>query len=474
LAQASPVSAISDPVWTTDGILFVTTADGFPQVHRWRESDGITQLTAEPRGARSPAPLPDGRIAFTTLGDDGWELRAVTPVAITSSPPLPTSPAAPAAFDSAPHVATRETGYSAWGSLQPHFWLPVGIDAGRAGSFFGAVTAGADAIGRSVYLAQLMVSTSPRPVRAQGSFFLLNRSLGNPTLDFFISNDWSLVGSDSTGHVVSSEHREGAIGATVVGHRWRRFVSLRVAAEYEGRRFVSVPDTVLSDVCVGCSNRDRVGGSAILSLGSAVAAPLTVSLQDGATALLVYRRKEEQRTGRWLNEVRARGNVYLRLGPRIAFAYPVLALRGAIGTLAGSITDQLSVGGVSAGGVEFLFGQTVGGFRTFPVRGYESGALHGRRAATVTAEYRVPLALLGRLIGHLPIGADKLAVSIFGDVGDAWDVGARARLHRLRSVGAELVGDMTVNYDVPLRLRLGVAQPVTGRTTVYAAFGADF
>jgi hypothetical protein len=86
----------------------------------------------------------------------------------------------------------------------------------------------------------------------------------------------------------------------------------------------------------------------------------------------------------------------------------------------------------------------------------------------------MPLALLGRSIGHLPLGADKLAFAVFGDVGDAWDVGERARLNRLRSVGAELIGDMTVNYDVPLRLRLGVAQPATGHARLYAAFAADF
>jgi len=48
------------------------------------------------------------------------------------------------------------------------------------------------------------------------------------------------------------------------------------------------------------------------------------------------------------------------------------------------------------------------------------------------------------------------------------------RLHRLRSAGAELIGDLTVSYDLLLRLRLGVAQPATGHATRYAAFGADF
>jgi hemolysin activation/secretion protein len=108
------------------------------------------------------------------------------------------------------------------------------------------------------------------------------------------------------------------------------------------------------------------------------------------------------------------------------------------------------------------------------VRGYAAGVLHGRRAATLTAEYRMPLALLGRNLGHLPIGADKLAFSVFGDVGDGWGAGERPQLSRLRSVGAELIADVTVTYDVPLRLRLGVAQPAIGHPQVYAAFAADF
>ena len=470
LARAFGESAIADPVWTADGtsVLFVTDAGGFPQIHRWRASDGIAQLTAEPLGARAPAPLPDGRILFTTLGDGGWELRIATPRPVVQAP----ASFAPAAFDSAPRVAIRETGYSSWGSLRPHFWLPLGINAGQAGHFSGAATAGTDAVGRYVYLAEAQVSASP--LRLQGSFFLLNHALGNPTLDFSFLTRWSLVGIDSTGHVVSQNRPEAAIGATVVAQRWRSFASLRLAAEYEGRRFVSIPDTSLAAICNGCIDRDRVGGSVILSIGSAVSAPLTVSLQDGATASILYRRTEEQGNARFLNEVRARGNVYLRLGPRVGFASSVLAVRGAVGALDGPITDRFSVGGVSSGGVQFLFGQTVGASRTFPVRGYAAGALHGRRAATLSAEYRMPLALIGRALGHLPFGADKLGFSVFGDVGDAWDVGQSAQLTRLRSVGAELVADVTVTYDVPLRLRFGVAQPATGHAQLYGAFGADF
>ena len=469
LVQAASGSVIADPVWSSDDVLFVMDAGGFPQLHRWRAGAGITQVTEEPLGARAPAPLPDGRVAFATLGNDGWELRAVAPLAL---PPRPVMLPAALDFDSAPPVAMRETGYASWGSLRPHFWIPLGLNAGQAGRFLGAATAGADAVGRYTYVVEALVSGSP--ARAQGYFFLLSQALGDPTLDFYVSNDWSLTGIDSTGHVVSSEHREGSIGATMLAHRWRSFVSLRVAAEYEGRRYVSIPDTNLAAICNGCINRDRVGGSATLALGSVVAAPLSVSLQDGASAALLYRRKEEQGTDRWLNEVRARGNLYARLGPKLGFAYPVFALRGAFGAMDGPIPDHLSVGGVSSGGVNFGFGQAGATFRTFPVRGYPADALRGRRAATLTAEYRMPVTLLGRLLGHLPFGADKLAFAVFGDVGDAWNVGEPARLHRLRSLGAELIGDMTVSYDLPLRVRLGIAQPATGHPQFYAAFAADF
>ena len=156
-----------------------------------------------------------------------------------------------APFDSAPHVAIRETGYSSWPSLRPHFWIPLAYNAGEAGHFLGAATAGGDAVGRYAYFANALVSGSPG--RAQGFFALVSNALGDPTLDFSASNDWSLIGIASTGHVVSREQRDAALGATFLAQRWRSFVSLRVAAEYEGKRSASAaPRTtwsVASPVC---------------------------------------------------------------------------------------------------------------------------------------------------------------------------------------------------------------------------------
>ena len=96
-------------------------------------------------------------------------------------------------------------------------------------------------------------------------------------------------------------------------------------------------------------------------------------------------------------------------------------------------------------------------------------------------ELRIPLAVVGRSLGRLPVGADKLSLRPFVDAGDAWAPGASPRLTRLWSAGAELAANLTVSYDVPLALRIGLAEPMTGppaggprRPQVYVAFSSDF
>lgn len=464
---------VADPTWTTDGaLLFMADATGLPQVYRWADS-GAVRLTADPAGARHPAPLADGTIVYATLGANGWQLRRATPLALAAEP----GPA-PAPFDTAPAVVTRETGYTAWPSLRPHFWVPALVQTGGAGTFVGAVTVGADALERDYYVLEALAA--PDTKRAAGAVTVIDQRLGDPTLDLSASTDWSFVGSNAVASV--SEHdRDASLGATFVRQRWRTFFSVRVAGEYEGRRFVAEPDTPLVAVCIGCSDRELVGGSLSLGLARAFAGPLSISAENGFALQALLRRREQQASSRWSNEVRARAALYVHApGPR-SFAHPVLALRLAAGATAGPITKTLGVGGVSSGTLDLGFGQSFGAARAFPVRGYAGGSLRGTRAATASVEYRLPLALVGKGLGHLPLGADKLSLALFGDAGDAWDAGGQPRLTHLASAGAELVSDVTINYDFPLRLRLGVAQPIAplpggGKRLplAYLGFSSDF
>ena len=465
---------VSDPAWQGKAVLFVADWTGLPQIHRWAPGAALERVTAAPFGARTPAALPDGSLLYTTFTASGWELWRAAPV-VSVAPALPTA----APFDSAPAVAVRETGYRFWPSLKPHFWVPLFFDAANAGRFGGALTAGTDALGRYVYV--LDVAVAPSPLRAEGGFTVVSYALRTPSLDVSGARQWSLVGVTGAGTVVSERRDDAAIGVTVEGRRWRSFARVRLAAEYKGRHFVADPAQPLAAVCIGCATRDEVGGSATLSFGHLVSAPLAIAPDHGALVTATLRRREQQGSPRWEHEALGRVLWYARVPGPGGFAHSVLALRAAAGGRAGPLAETFGVGGVSSGVLALGLGATLGGSRFFPVRGYAGSSVNGRRAATLSLEYRMPLALVGQALGHLPFGADRLSAALFADAGDAWEPGARARLNRLRSVGVELVADLTLNYDVPLRLRTGVAEPLVAppggggrRPQGYVALAADF
>src|SRR4029077_9043478 len=318
--------SIADPVWTSRGELwFVAEPTGFPQVYRWSDPGGAEPLTAEPLGARAPAPLPDGTLVYVTLGARGWELRHAAPLArgaaaaVTFPEPLP--------FDSAPAVSASETGYASWPSLRPHFWIPVYQDAGATGRFYGAFTAGTDAVGRAVYGADVYVSG--RPFRAAGDFALVFTGLGNPTLDFSGWAAWAdLLPPASAPNVTLSELDEyAALGASLVARRWRSAASVRVAAEVERTSYAALPDTALATLCPACTTRDLVGGSVTFTLSHLVLGALSVSPEQGASWAVTYRRRDEPGSSRWSNELRSRLAGYVRAPGLGGFAHSVLAVR---------------------------------------------------------------------------------------------------------------------------------------------------
>ena len=154
------------------------------------------------------------------------------------------------------------------------------------------------------------------------------------------------------------------------------------------------------------------------------------------------------------------------------FAHHVLALRGAVGYADERSNSYYLVGGVSGSTFEIVPGYVVGeGRKTFPVRGFESGTLAGIRAFSGTAEYRIPLFLIGKSPGILPFFLDRSSLTLFGDFGTAWCPTVRAGREvcnragqadrtDIASVGGELNLNLGVlSWDSPYRFRLGVVTP---------------
>ena len=99
-------------------------------------------------------------------------------------------------------------------------------------------------------------------------------------------------------------------------------------------------------------------------------------------------------------------------------------------------------------------------------------------------EYRAPLLQPGRGYGFWPVFLDRTSVSLFADAGAAWSARrgkGPASGDWMASVGAELNIDLAVQYDIPYRVRLGLAVPVADdldggvrRPSVYLRLGASF
>ncbi|HKP75955.1 MAG TPA: BamA/TamA family outer membrane protein, partial [Longimicrobiaceae bacterium] len=156
------------------------------------------------------------------------------------------------------------------------------------------------------------------------------------------------------------------------------------------------------------------------------------------------------------------------------FARHVLALRTVGGADFGSATQYFAVGGVTGDGLAFPLSTNaaLGGTRDIFVRGYDEATQFGDRAVAGTAEWRFPIALVERGVGFLPVFLNRVWGTAFADAGTAWCVQgcdpAVAAVFRkpdpLVSVGAELGGDLLLGFNLGLRLRGGVALPVTTAT----------
>ncbi|MEO7103860.1 MAG: hypothetical protein ABI311_10820, partial [Gemmatimonadaceae bacterium] len=214
-----------------------------------------------------------------------------------------------------------------------------------------------------------------------------------------------------------------------------------------------------------------------------------ISPEDGVTLTGSIRQRWEESSGASGRSGVMIGSAYKSLDLP-GFAHHVIAVRAAIGGADRRSPSEFEVGGVSGSSVEVVPGITFGSAaRTFPVRGFASGAETGVSASSVSAEYRVPLIAPSRSLGLFPFFLDRASLALFSDAARAWCPASAVPAcspssndgPTLASVGGELNLDSALQFDVPYRFRLGVAHPVHGREyagasdlTAYATLGLGF
>jgi hypothetical protein len=419
------------------------------------------RVTDEPFGAYAPAPALDS-VFFLAYHADGFRLTAapldsarwtrVDPDA-GSGTAMPSADAprpARAPADSADPVLARHA-YRPWPALLPKYWLPVGV-AQAGGGWAGAYTSGQDALGRHAFSAQAGVG--------------LGSAAGTWRADVAYQYAGLAPAVFDAAYTRTAGTADASIGVALRHRRYRWSAAARVAAEYERE-----------------PGRSWAGGVATAAAAHLVAPAFAISAQEGwrASANVRARYRLDGPGGHTESQVHA--TAFLPLG-LVGFARQVLALDAAVGALTGSDTVFLGAGGVSGGAVPLLPGIAIGSSaRSFPVRGFAPDAGVGRFAFAATLEDRVPLALVGRGFGLVPGALDRLSLALFVYIAQTWSPPSWTARFRglpasrtLVSAGAELVADLGVLYDYPVRLRAGAACRVRGAagTGGFLAVGAAF
>lgn len=506
-------------VWATDllGNMQLAVASATPCA----DACEPRYLTTSRTGVTAPAVSPDGaRVAALEYTQRGWRL-IVLPMhagyALSDTDPaqrLPTS--TPYALESRAPVVTPDssaaTPYNTLRQLWPRWWTPVVGQGSDGATVYGGATSGADILRRQAWF----VSATWHPTRhelegnAAWRYSNLPRvGSWQPTLDVSGVQQWARFDiNDTLGGIIGELQRQSrylTLSTSFSRPRVRHVASATVGAQLETRGYGTTPDSLLGGleriyqrgrkspsvfVSGSWGNTMRAGRAISSENGVSLSGTLAHAWRSGTEELRSWRATGVARGYRALGSGSSAGGVF-----GADFARQVLAVR-----VSGGLTDQnagteLSIGGISGTRAELVPGVMVGDpSRLFPVRGFAPGVQRGTQVVSGTVEHRLPLAMVARGVGLLPMFLDRVSFNSFVDAGRA-TCGAGVRASRagaslcergsardgwLVSAGGELHLDLGVSWDTPWRARLGVAQPfmrpsaISGATSMYFTLGTSF
>ncbi len=515
------------PAWARgDTLVWASDRSGVPNLYALaldpatgRPAGPVRQVTNVLTGVGFPSVDPAGRwLYFSQYHADGWNVARVPWDPSAWFDPLPEAPrfaqaearsagggARPGAQPPGPGLPpvgpqARQApvkGYSPWPTLLPRYWEPlyregqsVTLPGGRSrqvlGPGLGLATSAFDLVGRHALAAALTWSTSGG--RTEGYVSYRWAGLGNPVLGLSLDQTWDvggpLLGDPGGGAPLDTlflRTRERTLSASAAFEkrrfRWVSGLTLSGGLVWEGRE--------LLDQALEPSQRftlTRPGGrladaAATVSFSTLRGHAFALGVDEGVGVSVRGRLRRELDLPDTLAGVVGSDRAYQEVigqarafhgFPAFGYAHHVLGVRASGGVATGPGADRFhfDVGGAS-GAAESLtgFGLLGGHGYLFPVRGYPNGERSGRYAWSATAEYRVPLALVNRGLGLLPVNLDRVQASLFADAGNAWGPELGTALYQnprravLASAGAELTVHTLLLFSSQLDVRVGLAVP---------------
>lgn len=504
------------------GLEMLAVESGVPNVWRLTPQGAWQRLTHSHTAVAAHAgTAPDGSLALVTVVAQGYELRvldnpvplqeqtagqravararadaeavaaaaaraaharaaAATPAAPAASTTAAASaPAAMAPTASvAPGSAAPDTAlgpprpYAAWRTLYPRSWFPT-ITSDRGLTAYGASTSGADAVGWHEYLATLQYETSQK--EWLGGIEYLWRGHTGLALDRkLVARAWTGDSGDETTTQYDRELQAQWLslfpvpGLTSLAHR----VSVGIGAALDRIERVTVAGAGVARrqderIAALVADYDSRGGN-WYSDGANRGLKLTLRGES-------YKPFENNRADGAPDYdglvVRADAKAYLGIGTG------VLALR-LTEARARDRTRPFQLGGATEAGRGIGFALNN---REIALRGYrgDEAELLGAQAQLASVEWRMPLVDIDRH-GMVPaLGINRLAGTVFFDIGGVFAAGENNPADYRRGVGFELRGEAKLLYALALDVRLGVGYaldplPGRGRTRGYFTLGQAF
>ena len=446
---------------TPDEIYFVANYGNTYDIWSWRRGDRmVSRWTRAVTGVREFSAPVGGEMLLTTIEADGDVLRVYR---LPASPLERREAAASAAAGAATAAAAVEPPrdadrpYSPWSSLLPRSWFPVFyVDDGAVAA--GVTTFGQDALGLHQYSVTPMVEFTQG--EALGNFIYEYNQRHRLLLDRSMSVKASTKDEDDNRDVQRYTITDSA--------QWvSTWTSLSLATRFYWGLGGAIDREKLHDVNAPSTSIDN---ERVLALVGGVDTRREQWLSEGPSQgqqLRLFYETSNGLAGDYSGNVyRGDWRVYLPL------RNTVLALRW------NEVYGQADAEPIELGGTNTneALALPVLNVREFPLRGYTSGepALTGHRARLGTVEWRVPLSDVDRHVMSPPVGLNRISMSLYFDIGAAWDSGAAPDYHR--GVGIELLSEVRFGYLFGLRARAGVARGLDGpgETKAYIRVGRSF